>query len=75
MNFLRGLARAFTVPRAIRAKINANPLVAAAIPTVVDKLQGTIDAHFGADHASADALNALLIQALQHTGVIPSPPR
>ena len=70
--FLHGLARAFTVPRAVRAKINASPLA----PVVKGVLAADLDAAISqavdksiADPSLAGAAKVEITSLLQATGL------
>ncbi len=72
MNFLKGLARMFTVPKAVRAKLDANPLAPVVKGALADELGTAIHtavANNVKDPAAAAAIAEALGHAVSSTGI------
>lgn len=71
-SFWKGLARAFTVPRAVRAKLNANPITAVAKAALKQELGNVIVSTVGknvSDPAAASAISEALGHVIGKTGI------
>ncbi len=73
-SFFHGLARAFTIPRAVRNKIDNNPLASAAKNILLSDLLNGISAAVDKQVAPGSDLNAAIKTelglTLQQTGVL-----
>ena len=73
MGFLKGLARMFTIPKATRAKLNANPLAPVVKVALANELGTAINMAVGKAGVSgpaADAITEALNHVVSATGIL-----
>ena len=72
MNIFKAIGRMFTVPRATRNALNANPVVQASkavlLPAVISSLAATVDANIS-DPTAAALVKAELGSLIQSSGI------
>jgi len=71
-SFLKGLARMFTIPRAVRQKLNANPLAPVVKTALANELSTVINTTVSqhvSDPQAAAAITAGIGHAVDSTGI------